>query len=33
MPHWIVTPDATGRWSVTMRLAIDQRAAGGGRPG
>lgn len=32
MPHWIVTPDAAGRWSVTMRLAIDQRAAGGGRP-
>ena len=22
-PHWIVLPDAEGRWSVTMRLAID----------
>jgi alpha-amylase len=22
-PHWIVVPDAEGRWAVTMRLAID----------
>ncbi|MFN9369736.1 MAG: alpha-amylase/4-alpha-glucanotransferase domain-containing protein [Planctomycetia bacterium] len=33
MPHWIVTPDAAGRWSMTMRLAIEQRADGGGRAG
>jgi len=29
MPHWIVTPDATGRWSVTLRLSIDQRPDAG----
>lgn len=22
-PHWLVVPDADGRWSVTMRLALD----------
>jgi alpha-amylase len=27
MPHWIVTPDAEGRWSVTMRLGIDTSRA------
>ncbi len=26
-PHWIVTPDASGRWSVTMELAIDTSMA------
>ncbi|QDV69460.1 Alpha-amylase 1 [Rosistilla carotiformis] len=25
MPHWIVTGDADGRWTVTMRLAIRDR--------
>jgi len=25
-PHWWVTPDATGRWSVIMRLATDTSA-------
>ncbi|MCC6493649.1 MAG: DUF1926 domain-containing protein [Pirellulales bacterium] len=27
LPHWIVIPDAEGRWSVTMRLSIDTRLA------
>lgn len=27
MPHWIVQPDASGRWSVTMTLAIDTSLA------
>jgi len=22
MPHWIVTPDATGTWRVSMRLTL-----------
>jgi 4-alpha-glucanotransferase len=26
-PHWIIEPDAEGRWSVVMNLAIDTRAA------
>lgn len=26
-PHWLVTPDADGRWSVTIQLAIDTRPA------
>jgi alpha-amylase len=26
-PHWTVTPDASGRWSVTMELAIDTAMA------
>ncbi len=26
-PHWIVVPDAQGRWSVTMRLTLDTRLA------
>jgi 4-alpha-glucanotransferase len=26
-PHWIVEPDASGRWSVTMELAIDTSMA------
>lgn len=29
MPHWLVTPDAAGRWSVAMRLAIEERTDGG----
>jgi alpha-amylase len=27
MPHWIVTPDAAGRWSVTLRLALGRASA------
>lgn len=27
MPHWFVTPDAQGRWSVTLRLTSDTSAA------
>jgi alpha-amylase len=27
LPHWIVVPDAEGRWSMTMRLSIDTQAA------
>ncbi|RIK82857.1 MAG: alpha-amylase [Planctomycetota bacterium] len=27
VPHWIVIPDAEGRWSATMRLSIDTRMA------
>ena len=27
LPHWVVIPDAEGRWSVTMRLAIDTQLA------
>ena len=27
LPHWIVVPDAEGRWSVTVRLAIDTQLA------
>jgi 4-alpha-glucanotransferase len=27
LPHWIVVPDAEGRWSVTMRLSIDTQLA------
>jgi alpha-amylase len=27
VPHWIVVPDAEGRWSATMRLAVDTRLA------
>jgi alpha-amylase len=23
LPHWVVIPDAEGRWSMTMRLSID----------
>lgn len=26
-PHWLLTPDSEGRWSVTMTLAIDTRMA------
>ncbi len=26
-PHWLVTPDADGRWQVVMHLAIDTRAS------
>jgi len=27
MPHWYVTPDAEGRWAVTMQLGIDTSRA------
>jgi hypothetical protein len=27
MPHWIVTPDAAGRWGVTLRLALGRASA------
>jgi alpha-amylase len=27
LPHWIVVPDAEGRWSVTMRMSIDTQLA------
>jgi alpha-amylase len=27
LPHWIVVPDAEGRWAVTMSLAIDTSCA------
>ncbi len=27
VPHWFVTPDREGRWSVTMRIEIDTSAA------
>jgi len=27
MPHWIVVPDAEGRWTVTMALNVDTRNA------
>jgi alpha-amylase len=27
LPHWIVVPDAEGRWSVTMRLTVDTQLA------
>jgi alpha-amylase len=27
LPHWIVVPDAEGRWSTTMRLSIDTQLA------
>lgn len=27
VPHWFVTPDAEGRWSVTMSLALDTSRA------
>jgi len=27
VPHWLVTPDAEGRWSVTMMLALDTSRA------
>ena len=27
LPHWIVVPDAEGRWSMTMRMEIDTQAA------
>jgi hypothetical protein len=27
LPHWVVIPDAEGRWSVTMRLNIDTHLA------
>jgi hypothetical protein len=27
LPHWIVVPDAEGRWSMTMRLLIDTHLA------
>jgi len=27
VPHWFVTPDAEGRWSVTMMLALDTSRA------
>jgi hypothetical protein len=27
MPHWFVTPDAEGRWAVTMQLGIDTSRA------
>jgi len=26
-PHWIVVPDAEGRWTVTMRLTLDTSRA------
>jgi hypothetical protein len=27
LPHWVVIPDADGRWSATMRLTIDTQLA------
>jgi len=27
VPHWFLTPDAEGRWSVTMSLALDTSRA------
>jgi alpha-amylase len=27
LPHWIIVPDAEGRWSMTMRLIIDTHLA------
>jgi 4-alpha-glucanotransferase len=27
LPHWVVIPDAEGRWSVTLRLSIDTHLA------
>ncbi|MEM9660630.1 MAG: alpha-amylase/4-alpha-glucanotransferase domain-containing protein, partial [Planctomycetota bacterium] len=27
VPHWMVVPDSDGRWSATMRLAIDTKLA------
>jgi alpha-amylase len=27
IPHWIVTPDAEGRWTVSMKLAVDTTRA------
>ena len=27
MPHWIVEPDANGRWAVSMRMGLDTAAA------
>jgi alpha-amylase len=27
VPHWMVTPDAYGRWSVTFRVAVDTQLA------
>jgi alpha-amylase len=27
LPHWFVTADADGRWSVTMTLALDTTRA------
>ncbi len=27
LPHWIVTPDAEGRWSVEISLAVDTSEA------
>lgn len=27
MPHWLVTGDATGRWAVTLQLAVDTSQA------
>jgi alpha-amylase len=27
LPHWVVIPDADGRWSATMRLTIDTSLA------
>ena len=27
LPHWIVVPDAEGRWSMTMRLSVDTHLA------
>jgi hypothetical protein len=27
LPHWVVIPDAEGRWSVTLRLSIDTQLA------
>ena len=31
-PHWLVRPDAEGRWSVTMRLCLDTSRAEARRP-
>jgi alpha-amylase len=27
LPHWIIVPDAEGRWSMTMRLSVDTHLA------
>ena len=31
LPHWLVEPDAQGRWSVAMNLCIDTSLAGSRR--
>jgi hypothetical protein len=32
LPHWLVRPDAEGRWSVKMRLALETERAEKRRP-